>query len=71
MKIPRAIYQAIEFISRWGSLTEEEKQESCMTILNYFVADYSDEDGIAALAEALANSGKIYKWPLNSSQIWH
>ena len=59
----KSLTKTIKAIAQWTSLTEDVKQQVCTAVLNYFGAECQDEAAIAALAEALANSGERYKWP--------
>lgn len=50
-------------ITRWPSLTEHERQQVCMAVLDCFGEECQDEAAIAALAQGLADSGERYQWP--------
>jgi pyrimidine-nucleoside phosphorylase len=53
----------LDILSRWNLLKDSEKQDVCLSIINYFDNNTNDIDAIAALARALAASGAIWSWP--------
>ena len=58
-----SLFANLRFLKTWSSLNRQQKLQVGDYVLRYFGPDYQDRGAIAALAQALADSGEMCSWP--------